>query len=694
MKKTLLSAAIVTASLLATQAKAQSMVGITDANSIFTMANVSSPSSISGPYSVSGVTAGQVLIGIDKRPSTGELYALGYNAITLSAQLYKITNSGTAYTATAVGSGTSSINLGAGNSSAFDFVSTVDNQIRIVGRNGNNYIMDVATGAVTSTGTSSIAFALGDVHVSLGGTLAATAFTNSYYGTDNTQEVGFDATNNTLVTFDAGTYANGFNNTAYDMHSIGATGTGLSILLSNAIGMDTWFDTTAHNNIIFMSANTLTTGTHLYKYDMSSTSGLMTDIGIIGSGALNVNDIAFDNNGGGSSATVTGQLVTALSLNLRRLITFDSKTPGTLRSSKSLNGLTSGQTMVAIDYAANGTLYGLGYNSMAQTYQLYTIDTLTGNVSAVNTTAGSLALGTDDGSGNYINAGFRFISTLSNKIRVTGNNGATNVVIDATSGTVTSTDAALTYITGDANFGTAANITSIAYTGYNGDATTQMFGYDANTGYMVKFNTSNSLSGFGTGTSGFINTDESLNTVLNLFAHTSAYNNSVMDIAYDNTTGKNVGFIMANYNGNTNAQQNYSIMYDMTAMLTGYSKGTGATPVAVGRLGYGTPVKDAVMRNSSSAMPTGFATITAATNSLLVYPNPVVSNARIVLPAPSIGKVSAMVIDMNGSVLRQYSYAPGTSIVDVDMSKLPAGIYSVRVSGDAAAPYNLKVVKQ
>jgi Secretion system C-terminal sorting domain len=132
----------------------------------------------------------------------------------------------------------------------------------------------------------------------------------------------------------------------------------------------------------------------------------------------------------------------------------------------------------------------------------------------------------------------------------------------------------------------------------------------------------------------------------------------------------------------------------MSAMLSGYSKGTAATPVLVGRLGYGTPVKDAVMRNSSSANTTGFATIAAATNSLLVYPNPVVSSARIALPAPSVGKVSAMVIDMNGSVLRKFSFAPGTSVLDVDMSKLPAGMYSVRVSGDAAAPYNLKVVKQ
>ncbi|MCW3120773.1 MAG: hypothetical protein JWQ38_265 [Flavipsychrobacter sp.] len=695
MKKTLLSAAIITASLLATQAKAQSMVGITDANSIFTMGSISSPSSISGPYSVSGVVAGQALIAIDKRPNTGELYALGYNAITLTAQLYKITNVGTTYTATAIGSGTSSINLGAGNSSAFDFISSTNNQIRIAGRNGNNYVMDANTGSVISTGTSSLAFALGDVHVSMGGTLAATAYTNSYFGADNTQEVGFDATNNTLITFDAGNFSNNFNNTQYDMHSVGTTGTGLTLLLSNAIGMDTWFDTVSHSNTIFMSANTLTTGTHLYKYDLSSTSGLMTDVGVIGSGSLNVNDIAIDNNNNIPTSTpVTGQLVTALSLNLRNLITFDSKNPGIIRTSKALSGMTAGQTMIALDYAANGALYGLGYNSTSQMYQLYTIDTLTGAVTAVNTTESALSLGTDDGSGSHVNAGFRFVSTLSNKIRVTGNNGATNVLIDATTGGVSATDAALTYITGDANFGATANLTSIAYTGYNGDGTTQMFGYDANTGAIVKFNSSNSTSGYGTGASGFINTDLDISSVLSLFSHTSAYNNSVMDIAYDNTTGSNTGFILSNYNGYGNDLQNFSIMYDMTAMLSGYGKGTSAAPTKVGRIGYGTPVKDAAMRNSNTAYTTGFATVAGAANALLVYPNPAVGNTRIALPAPSIGEVNATIIDMNGSVLREYTYAPGTMTLDVDMSKLPSGLYSVRVGGASATPYNLKVVKQ
>ncbi len=257
-----------------------------------------------------------------------------------------------------------------------------------------------------------------------------------------------------------------------------------------------------------------------------------------------------------------------------------------------------------------------------------------------------------------------------------------------------STDATLKYITGDANFGGTANLTSVAYTGYNGHTATQMFGYDANTGSMVMFDMTDGTTGWGDGTSGFINTDVSLNTVLSLLSHTSAYNNAYMDIAYDASTTSNVGFIGSNYNGDSSDMLNYSVFYDMTAMLTGYGKGTAGAPTQVGRVGYGTAVKDIAMRNSSGTGPTAIAAAGNVPNALLVYPNPVVGNTRIALPAPSIGNVSVKVVDMNGNITRSYEYAPGTSVMEVDMNRLPAGIYSVRVYGTGLDNYNLKVVKQ
>lgn len=691
MKIQLLTVATALGILLSPASNAQTtLYGITTANAIFTMSSLSSPSSISGPYSVSGVASGQVLAGIDVRPSNGRLYALGYDSVALIGELYTITGTGTTYTATAVSGTLASMNLGGTNNVALDFISTVDHQIRVVGRNGNNYVMNADAGTIISTGTSGISYAMGDLY-SGASVLAATAFTNSFYGSDATTEVGYDAANNVLVALDAGNFSNGFDNTSNVAHSIGVT-TGVIFTTGGSIGMDTWFDTLTHNNSIFLTGSTLLSGAHLYRYDMSGIGGLLVDMGAIGSGSLNVRDIALQTHRDTTSA-VSGHLLTALSLNLRNLVYFDANNPNNIRRVVRLNGITTGQSMVAIDYSSTGSLYGLGYNSGTQTYQLYLVDSATGNVSAVNSTPFSLNLGSDDGSGNRINAGFRFIPTLANRIRIMGNNGSINAQIDAATGAIAATDTAVSFITGDVNFGASANISSIAFTGFNGDTATQMFGFDNNTGTMLMFNRNNSMAGFGNGSSGYVNTSASLSTVLSLLLFNSTYNNAHMNIAFDAAADANVGYMASNYEGDSSSQLNFSVLYDMTAMLTAYHKGTASTPTTVGRVGSGTPVKDVTLRRSNPST-TAVANVTNNFNDLLVYPNPVVANTHIVLNQISRSNVVVTIVNMNGMVERTYQYAPGTQNLDVDMSRLAAGMYSIRVSGADVPSHNLKVVKQ
>ena len=692
MKKNLLRTGIVAGLLVSGAAQAQTtLYGITTANEIFTISNVNTPGVINGPYAISGVASGQLLAGLDARPGNGALYAIGYDSVTQMAELYTISNSGTVYTANAVSGTLASMNLGGTSNAAFDFVSTADNQVRIVGRNGNNYVMNADNGTVTSTGTSGLSFAGGDLYSGLTSALAATAYTNSYYGADATDEVGYDAVNNVLVKMDAGSYLNGFTNTSNTLHSVGIT-TGVIFNATGSIGMDAWYDSMTHSNTVFMTGSTLLSGAHLYKYDLSSMTGTLTDLGAIGGGSLNVRDIAFGAQGA-TTGSVAGHLVTGLSLNLRKLIYFDSQNPNNISKVVSLNGMASGQTMIGIDYSSNGMLYGLGYNSGSHTYQLYTIDSATGAVSAVNSTAYSLNLGSDDGSGNYINAGFRFEATGYNLIRVIGNNGTVNSEIDATTGAVVETDTALQYITGDLSFGATPRITSMAYTGYSGDTVTQMFGFDANTGAMIMFDHSNASVGFGVGSSGFINTGVSLGSVLSLLSGTSAYNNAYMNIAYDNATNMNIGFMAANYLGDSSLQSNYSVMYDMTGMLSGYHRGTSVTPTPMGTIGYGTPVKDIAIRRHTGGT-TSIGNVTSATNDLLVYPNPAVSSTRIVLPSMAITTVSVDVLDMNGRIDRSFQYAAGALSLDVDLSNLPTGLYSVRVFDPLSGYHNLKVVKE
>jgi hypothetical protein len=360
-----------------------------------------------------------------------------------------------------------------------------------------------------------------------------------------------------------------------------------------------------------------------------------------------------------------------------------------------LNGLTAGQNMVAIDYAPNtGMLYGLGYNSTAQTYQLYTIDTISGHATAINSTSGSLNLGSDDGSGNRINVSFRFMPTVANRIRIVGNNGRTNIRLNALTGAIANTDAATQYVMGDANYGGTANISTMAYTGYYGDTSTQAFGFDANTGAMVMYNMDNSASGYGDGGNGYVSTGFNLNTVLSLLLHTSAYNNARMSIGFDNNINMNVGYISSNFIGDSSHQLNYSMLYDMTGMLTAYHKGTAASPTPSGTVGYGIPVKDIALYRTASAIPGSVVNPVTGTSQTILYPNPVIAQTRIVLPIVPKTTVDVQVVDLNGNIARTFSYAPGTYLLDVDLSRLPEGLYSVRVADRARIiSENFKVTK-
>ncbi len=113
----------------------------------------------------------------------------------------------------------------------------------------------------------------------------------------------------------------------------------------------------------------------------------------------------------------------------------------------------------------------------------------------------------------------------------------------------------------------------------------------------------------------------------------------------------------------------------------------------VGGVGSGTPFKDAVLKRSASPVTAVYAVANNAANDLLVYPNPTISTTRIVLPSPSIGVVNVDIIDLNGNVVRTEQFAAGSYNLDVDMSRLPTSVYSVRVSGKGDGFHNLKVMK-
>uniref|UniRef100_UPI003CFAECD7 DUF4394 domain-containing protein n=1 Tax=Hymenobacter sp. B1770 TaxID=1718788 RepID=UPI003CFAECD7 len=133
---------------------------------------------------ISGVAAGQRLVGMDYRPNTGELYALGYNAANSEARLYKLNP--TTGVGTAVGNGPITLALGGATERiGFDFNPTVD-RIRVVSTNDANYRLNPNTGGLAAQDGPLAYRTAGDANLGKDPMVGAVAYTNSYLGSTST----------------------------------------------------------------------------------------------------------------------------------------------------------------------------------------------------------------------------------------------------------------------------------------------------------------------------------------------------------------------------------------------------------------------------------------------------------------------------------------------------------------------------
>ncbi|MCD6012303.1 MAG: hypothetical protein K0Q79_2165 [Flavipsychrobacter sp.] len=99
---------------------------------------------------VAGMTHGQRIIALDSQMSTGVLYALGYDSVKNTTQLYRLTHTGSAFTAQAVAPPTAAMNLGASTNLIFDFMPRSNELIQVIGSNGNRYVINSTDGTVTT----------------------------------------------------------------------------------------------------------------------------------------------------------------------------------------------------------------------------------------------------------------------------------------------------------------------------------------------------------------------------------------------------------------------------------------------------------------------------------------------------------------------------------------------------------------
>ena len=129
--------------------------------------NSEEPCTILSRVRISGLGDDEQILGIDFRPLTGQLYALGS-----SSRLYVIDL--TTGVATAVGTGFTPIL--SGSHFGFDFNPTVD-RIRVVSDTGQNLRLNPVTGATAAT-DGNLAFATGDINFGVAPHVVGAAYTN------------------------------------------------------------------------------------------------------------------------------------------------------------------------------------------------------------------------------------------------------------------------------------------------------------------------------------------------------------------------------------------------------------------------------------------------------------------------------------------------------------------------------------
>lgn len=150
--------------------------------------NSATPGTIISNTAITGLLVGDQIVGIDFRPATAQLYALGVNGAT--THLYTL-NAATA-AATQVGGNIAlpqSAGVSAGTEFGFDFNPVVD-RIRVVANSRDNFRLNPVTGAVAGADTA----------LTAGSNIAGAGYDRNFAGATQTTLFGIDSVADALVT--------------------------------------------------------------------------------------------------------------------------------------------------------------------------------------------------------------------------------------------------------------------------------------------------------------------------------------------------------------------------------------------------------------------------------------------------------------------------------------------------------------
>lgn len=414
----------------AAQATSANAYAVTSTNQLVRF-NTSTPGTVVTVGTITNLQAGENILGIDFRPASGELYALGS-----TSRLYAINR--TTAAAAPVAQLSTAIS---GTSFGFDFNPTVD-RIRIISDTGQNLRVHPLTGAVTVDGP-----------LNGGATGAeAAAYTNSFGGATSTTLYSISAASNTLYV------QNPPNNGT--LVAVGPLG----VDVTDVNG----FDILSADGSAFGVFTGLVT-TNLYSVNL--TTGAASSVGTVGNGLTQYRGFAVEI-GQATNYRVYG-VTTA-----NDLIQFNSRRPGVILRSVAITGLQGGENVVGIDVRpATGQLFALGSTS-----RIYRIDPFTGTATQIGAAGAFTLSGT--------NFGFDF-NPVVDRIRVASDTDQ-NLRLNPNDGTLTATDGTLAYAAGDPNAGQNPNVVGSGYTNsFGGTGSTTLYDIDSNLDILVTQNPPN-----------------------------------------------------------------------------------------------------------------------------------------------------------------------------------------------------------
>ncbi len=413
---------------------------VTAANQLI-LVSADAPSTVLRTVPILGLAAGEQVNGIDFRPATGELYALGS-----TSRLYVIDPATGA--ATAIGAAPLATPL-AGSLFGFDFNPTVD-RIRVVSDTGANLRLHPVTGDIAGTDMN-LAYDSLDAGAGAAPRVVGSAYTASFLGSTRTTLYGIDVDRDALVRQGSDGGAPTSPNTGA-LFTVGALG--LDVV--DVAGFDI-----ADRDAAFAALVPAAGAPQLAVINLAT--GAATSLGALGDGSA-IRGLAIP--------TPPPPMVYAVT-DTNKLVGFNASAPGVVVGWVPLTGLAPDEAMLAIDFRpATGQLYGI-----SSADRIHVIDIATGAVTPIGA-----PLTPAPGGGPV---GFDFNPTVD-RIRVV-TASRQNLRVHPDTGAVAGIDVGVWYSPLDAGAGIPPRLVGSAYTGnFLGSTRTTLFGIDSGRDMLVR----------------------------------------------------------------------------------------------------------------------------------------------------------------------------------------------------------------